>query len=67
MTPKTVTARRASDEAVATFERGDCHREYSWRCFPVAVLRTGAALAVTVLVSLVAQRRNLGMSLGSIP
>ena len=29
MTPKPVTARSASDEAVSTFDRGDCHREDS--------------------------------------
>ena len=57
MTPEAVTARSISDEVVSTVERGDR--------FPFAVLRTGAALAVTVLVSLVGTDRLVWSNEGS--
>jgi len=47
-----VIARSVSDEAISSGTEGDCHREYSWRCFAslamtgLDVIALGAELAI---------------------
>ena len=40
--PRSCHCDERSEEAIPPVDQGDCHREYSWRRFPVASLRTGA-------------------------